>query len=616
MAQSVVYARVSSKEQAEEGFSIPAQTKLLRDYALQHGFEIAQEFVDVETAKRAGRTGFGEMVAYLKRSRGACRVVLVEKTDRLYRNLRDYVTLDELDLEIHFVKENFVLSDDSRSTEKFMHGIKVLMAKNYIDNLSEETSKGMLEKARQGKWPSWAPLGYINLRIGDERVVVPDPEQAPVVRRMFEWYAAGDCSLEEVRHRAIEAGLRGRRGTAPSKSTVADTLQNVFYTGLFKWKGRTYQGDHEPLVSMELFERTQVASKKDNKPLHKPEQTFPYTGLLRCAHCGCAITAERKKGKYVYYHCTGFRGGCDKHSIREERLEELLGEVVRAITIDAATAEWIIEALRESHREEREYHDAQVATLQKEYARLQNRIDQAYEDKLDRKISEETWERKSAEWRAAQMRTRVALEQHENANQCYFDEGSRILELASKAYSLWIRQDSFEKRKLLDILLSNCTFDGENLHPDYKKPFRWWAEGLECSDWLPEPDNCENFVESFTFPLQERSPAGLPNHQGQQITERTPAIEQALGFRRLLDEGIVASQKELAQLHGLTPARVSQVLALLRLPPEIVNYLQSLPAGENNFYSERRLRIIARIPGRAHQIDAFADLQRRAGRGH
>ena len=86
------------------------------------------------------------------------RTILVEKTDRLYRNLKDWVTLDELDLEIHFVKENVVLSTDSRSSEKFMHGIKVLMAKNYIDNLSEETRKGMTEKAEQGIWPSYTSL--------------------------------------------------------------------------------------------------------------------------------------------------------------------------------------------------------------------------------------------------------------------------------------------------------------------------------------------------------------------------------------------------------------------------------------------------------------------------
>ena len=84
--QAVVYARVSSKEQEKEGFSIPAQLKLLKEYAMAQGFAIAQEHVDVETAKQTGRAAFGEMVAYL-RAHPAVRVLLVEKTDRLYRNL-------------------------------------------------------------------------------------------------------------------------------------------------------------------------------------------------------------------------------------------------------------------------------------------------------------------------------------------------------------------------------------------------------------------------------------------------------------------------------------------------------------------------------------------------
>ena len=162
LKQAVVYARVSSKEQEKEGFSIPAQQKLLKDYASSNGFAITREYVDVETAKQAGRAAFGEMVAYLK-AHPSVRVMLVEKTDRLYRNLKDWVTIDELEVEIHFPKEGVVLSRDSRSSEKFMHGIKVLMAKNYIDNLSEETRKGMTEKAEQGLWPSNAPLGYRNV---------------------------------------------------------------------------------------------------------------------------------------------------------------------------------------------------------------------------------------------------------------------------------------------------------------------------------------------------------------------------------------------------------------------------------------------------------------------
>src|SRR5262249_54409350 len=149
--------------------SIPAQLKLLRGYAADQRFTLVEEFVDVETAKRTGRPGFTAMVEFFKKqgkaksSANIRRMLLVEKTDRLYRNLKDWVTLDDLDLEIHFVKENVVLARDSRSSGKFMHGIKVLMAKNYIDNLSEEASKGTLEKAEQGFWPSFAPLGYRNI---------------------------------------------------------------------------------------------------------------------------------------------------------------------------------------------------------------------------------------------------------------------------------------------------------------------------------------------------------------------------------------------------------------------------------------------------------------------
>src|SRR5215472_11040318 len=92
--QAVIYARVSSKEQEKEGFSIPAQLKLLKDYAAAQGIAVAKEYVDVETAKQTGRTAFGEMIGHLKSQR-SIRVLLVEKTDRLYRNLKDWVTVDD-----------------------------------------------------------------------------------------------------------------------------------------------------------------------------------------------------------------------------------------------------------------------------------------------------------------------------------------------------------------------------------------------------------------------------------------------------------------------------------------------------------------------------------------
>jgi site-specific DNA recombinase len=86
------------------------------------------------------------------------------------------VTVDALGLEVHFVKENVVISPASRSADKFMHGIRVLMAKQFVDNLSEEVKKGMTQKAETGMWPSAAPLGYKNvIEPGGQRVITPTP---------------------------------------------------------------------------------------------------------------------------------------------------------------------------------------------------------------------------------------------------------------------------------------------------------------------------------------------------------------------------------------------------------------------------------------------------------
>jgi site-specific DNA recombinase len=258
VSQAVVYARVSSKEQEKEGYSIPAQLKLLNEYAAEHGFAITEQYLDVETAKQSGRTAFGEMVVYLK-AHPTVRVMLVEKTDRLYRNLKDWVTIDELGVEIHLPKEGVVLSRESRSSEKFMHGIKVLMAKNYIDNLSEEARKGMQEKAEQGVWPTKTPLGYRNITGRDgKKVIAVDPDVAPLISKLFEWYSTGQFSLHALALKAWDAGLiRRKSGAKVPVSTIHTILRNRLYTGWFEWNGKLIEGRHEPLVSAELWNRVQ-----------------------------------------------------------------------------------------------------------------------------------------------------------------------------------------------------------------------------------------------------------------------------------------------------------------------------------------------------------------------
>src|ERR1700735_2001872 len=134
MKDAVIYTRVSSREQQQEGFSLGAQANLLREYADRNDIRIVKGFEDVETAKVSGRTQFNEMVTWFKRNR-SCRVLLVEKTDRLYRNFRDAVTLEDLDIETHLVKEGQIISKDAKSQAKLIHGIHLVMAKNYSENL-------------------------------------------------------------------------------------------------------------------------------------------------------------------------------------------------------------------------------------------------------------------------------------------------------------------------------------------------------------------------------------------------------------------------------------------------------------------------------------------------
>ncbi len=390
--QAVIYARVSSKEQEKEGFSIPAQLKLLKEYAAANGFAVAQEYVDVETAKQTGRAAFGEMVAYLK-AHPSVRVMLVEKTDRLYRNLKDWVTVDELDVEMHFPKEGVVLSRESRSSEKFMHGIKVLMAKNYIDNLSEEARKGMQEKAEQGIWPTKTPLGYRNITGPDgKKIIATDPAVAPMIAKLFEWYARGDISLKEARkRRRRRASSIPRAARKVPVSTVHTILRNRLYTGWFEWNGKLIQGRHEAIVSVELWERVQgVLDGRFAKKAKRGKHDFAFSGLIACHACGCAVVGEIKKERYVYYHCTGYAdkcqgnpASCRRKYVREEALEAQFTELLGRLKFDDEVLEWVRDALHASHADERREHEEAIRRHQAEYKRLQDRINAMYVDKLD-----------------------------------------------------------------------------------------------------------------------------------------------------------------------------------------------------------------------------------------
>jgi site-specific DNA recombinase len=483
--QAVVYARVSSKEQEKEGFSIPAQLKLLKEYAAANGFTVLQEYVDVETAKQTGRTAFGEMAAYLK-AHPSVRVMLVEKTDRLYRNLKDWVTVDELDVEMHFPKEGVVLSRESRSSEKFMHGIKVLMAKNYIDNLSEEARKGMQEKAEQGIWPTKCPLGYRNVTGADgKKVIATDPALAPLIAKLFEWYARGDISLKEAARKAHAAGLAyPKSGAKVPVSTVHTILRNRLYTGWFEWNGKLIQGRHEGLIPVELWERVQeVIDGRFSNNTKRGRRDFAFSGLMSCKQCGCAVVGEIKKRRYVYYHCTGYAdkcqgnpASCRRKYLREEALEAQFTELLGRLKFDDEVLEWVRDALHASHADERREHEEAIRRHQAEYKRLQERINAMYVDKLDGVVDTAFFEKMSGQWRNEQNRCLREIERHQSADQSYMDEGVQLLELARNAQKLFERQEPREKPRLLNFVLSNCTWEDGEVVANFRQPFDLLAE--------------------------------------------------------------------------------------------------------------------------------------------
>jgi DNA invertase Pin-like site-specific DNA recombinase len=479
----VAYARVSSKDQAAEGFSIPAQLDLLRTYAATHGLTIEQKFVDVETAKAAGRTGFGEMIAFLEKH-PTCRTILVEKTDRLYRNFSDYVAIDELGVEVHFVKENVVLSQDSRSHEKFMHGIKVLMAKNYIDNLSEETRKGMLQKAREGIWPSFAPLGYKNIVGADgKRTIAPDPDLATVIRQMYERYATGKYTLDQIVELAHADGLVYRKsGARVPKSTVHKILRNRIYSGDFDFDGTTYKGNYEPIVSRELWERVQsVLTGRGARKTRKVKDQLPFSGLLTCGHCGCALVGDIKKDRYRYYRCSHYKGACPEPYTREEVLEQKFTDMLKGISFGDDVLAWAADVLLDGSADERKTHEDAIARLQREHQRVQDRIEAMYVDKLDGRIDSEFYDRKATEFRAEQARIMGDIEGHRAAMQGYIDQGDHLRELAARAAELFEAQPAAEKRKLLEYVVSGCRWKAGELEPVFREPFGMLIPGVNAA---------------------------------------------------------------------------------------------------------------------------------------
>lgn len=170
------------------------------------------------------------------------------------------------------------------------------MANQYIRDLSKNVKRGNRAKLEQGQFPGKAPFGYLNDMVN--KTIIVDAARKDYVRQMFVLCAKG-YSVKEIANKLYAQGLRSQGGYKVGKSVVHRILHNPFYYGVMLRNGRYYDGKYEPIITKQMFDEAQAVLLGKNRP-RKQQHFFTYRGFMTCASCGCALTADKKKGHNYY----------------------------------------------------------------------------------------------------------------------------------------------------------------------------------------------------------------------------------------------------------------------------------------------------------------------------
>ena len=479
--KAVILARVSTEEQKEAGNSLPAQVERLKSYCQRKGFEVVQTFSFDESAYKVKRDEFDRILDFLKINKEKIAVCF-DKVDRFSRNVFDkrvsilYELAMKGNIELHFVSDNLLINSEISATEKFHFGMNLGLAKYYSDAISDNVKRAYEQKKRKGEWIGKGPMGYKN--IVDEKGnkdIIFDEKNAHLIKKMFEMYASGNYSTRTIRTEIAKQGLTSSVGKALALSMVDHILNNPFYYGVMRSKGELYPHKYQPLVSKDLFDKCQSIRKSWNKkPFKYASKPYIFRGLVRCAKCGCAMSPETAKGKFIYYSCTNARKSiCDeKVYIPEKDLLKPIYEVLEQFSrITQQAIDEIVAEMRKANENKKIYHKKSIKGFTEEYNSVQVKIDRLMDLLLDRSITKDDYERKLKELKSKQYDLNIQVEDHTRADENYYIVAGTLLDLAKNAKDLFESSEVPEKRAILNYLLQNYTMDGKKPCISLRSPF-------------------------------------------------------------------------------------------------------------------------------------------------
>lgn len=324
MKKYLAYCRVSTKAQADMDNSLPAQKRIISEYAERKELFVVEWYSEAKSGFKGKRTEFHKMLQRL--TDPDIEGVIFHKLDRSSRNVSDFALLDQL---VTQHKKRMVVIegefDTSRAAGRLAFRNFCNMAVWYSENLSEEVSTKMEEVLMKGYFPAPPPIGYRSGIKGvdeDHKKKQPDPKVAPFVKESFELFASGSYSTLTLCDYMRKRGMTNGSSNPIRKSMFQKMLRNPYYHGLMMWKKKGaaepsfYEGNHEPIITKKLFDQVQeILDGRTQK--NKMQHDFTYAKMFKCS-CGRYMISSYHK-THIYLEC--HNPDC-RQTIREDRLED------------------------------------------------------------------------------------------------------------------------------------------------------------------------------------------------------------------------------------------------------------------------------------------------------